>query len=170
MGAWQNISGAGEEWFPLSKQKRYPGRWTEAVTVKLSQEAGDVCSTDTSEIDFGQPVCTQPHPGQAFSGLRPTSLQKEGKVVKDSMRNVLAWTTGEQMSCVMGVKRWERNYFLTAIGHLWLRFMPYTVWNKAFVNHILYVCMTVINGAIWDMKKSTLIICFVFVSFLGCLK
>lgn len=42
---------------------------TEAVPPKLSQEAGSISSTDTSEIGFGIPVCIHRDPHKPFAAL-----------------------------------------------------------------------------------------------------
>lgn len=40
-----------------------------AVPLKLSQEAGSISSTDTSEIGFGLLVCIHQDPGRPFAAL-----------------------------------------------------------------------------------------------------
>lgn len=42
---------------------------TAAVPLKLSQEAGSISSTDTSEIGFGLPVCIHQDPGRRLAAL-----------------------------------------------------------------------------------------------------
>lgn len=49
---------------------------TAAVPLKLSQEAGSISSTDTSEIGFGLPVCIHQVPGRPFAAL---ISQKKGQ-------------------------------------------------------------------------------------------
>lgn len=54
---------------------------TEPISLKLSQEAGSISSTDTSEIGFGLPLCV-------YTGIQVDlslywSARRKGKAVKD---------------------------------------------------------------------------------------
>lgn len=53
---------------------------TEAVPLKLSQEAGSIGSTDTSEIGFGLAACIHRDPVRP---LAARSTRRKGKVVKE---------------------------------------------------------------------------------------
>ena len=52
----------------------------EAVPLKLSQEAGSISSTDTSEIGFGLPVREHQDPGWPLAAWSP---RRKGKVVEE---------------------------------------------------------------------------------------
>lgn len=52
----------------------------DAAPLKLSQEAGSISSTDTSEIGFGLPACEHQDPGWPLSAW---SWARKDIVVKD---------------------------------------------------------------------------------------
>lgn len=79
---------------------------TEAVPPKLSQEAGSISSTDTSEIGFGLPVCRRRHPRRPFAAL--ISQKKRHKVVKDRKGDDLSRKT----TCFVMVVRLKETLYV----------------------------------------------------------